>query len=189
LLSEHRFVSAAMLVAPGLRLFWRLPQADRRSLSQTGPTVRALHVTSLTPVRDDPPIRAGAAARARRPPRRRSGAGGPASAGATRPSRRRASAAPADHEPDEERVDATPNASANPIGRMIALSDRTKLPKTAVMMIAAAITTARPARSPGPLRSSRALRARTPRACPRRGRACSPSPGRRGFRRGSSAGS
>jgi hypothetical protein len=45
----------------------------------------------VTPVPGDPPPRVDAAARARRPRRRRSGAGDPASAGATRPSRQRAS--------------------------------------------------------------------------------------------------
>ena len=42
----------------------------------------------------------------------------------------------------------TPNARANPIGRMIALSLKMKPPKTATMMIAAAATTERPARKP-----------------------------------------
>ena len=39
----------------------------------------------------------------------------------------------------------TPKASPNPIGRIIALWEKTKPPKTEVMMMAAAETTLRPA--------------------------------------------
>ena len=42
----------------------------------------------------------------------------------------------------------TPNASPKPIGRMIALSEKMNPPKTETMMIAAAVTTDRPARKP-----------------------------------------
>ena len=42
----------------------------------------------------------------------------------------------------------TPKASPNPIGLMVASWEKMKPAKTAIMMIAAAVTTARPARTP-----------------------------------------
>ncbi len=42
----------------------------------------------------------------------------------------------------------TPNASPNPMGLIVASCEKTKPANTEIMMIAAAVTTARPARRP-----------------------------------------